>query len=167
MSGVLAIEGWASLYEEEDLNGDVVAPGAFALSLFGRRPGDVKLLWQHAAETPIGRWVNFEDRPKGLYARGEILLATRAGTEAAALVSGGVVDGLSIGYRAVRASRSHGRRRILEADLWEVSLVTFPMARGARIARVGAAAESLSLPAGDPAGLIAASVRRAAKILSA
>ncbi len=50
------------------------------------------------------------------------------------------MDGLSIGFRAVRA-RADGTLRILtEVDLWEVSLVTFPMLPGARLSVVAAAA---------------------------
>ena len=51
---------------------------------------------------------------------------------AGALARAGALDGLSIGFRAVRA-RKDGRLRVLsEVDLWEVSLVTFPMLPGAR-----------------------------------
>ena len=48
---------------------------------------------------------------------------------------GGALDGLSIGFRAVRAKNDpkSGVRRILEADLWEISVVTFPMLPDARI----------------------------------
>ena len=48
---------------------------------------------------------------------------------------GGALDGLSIGFRAVKAKSDpkNGVRRILEADLWEISVVTFPMLPDARI----------------------------------
>lgn len=41
----------------------------------------------------------------------------------------GALDGLSIGFRTVKARSDpkSGVRRILEADLWEISVVTFPM----------------------------------------
>lgn len=50
----------------------------------------------------------------------------------------GALDGLSIGFKAVRTRRdpTNGIRRILEADLWEISVVTFPMLPGARIETV-------------------------------
>jgi HK97 family phage prohead protease len=52
-----------------------------------------------------------------------------------ALLSAGALDGLSIGYRTVRAERDgKGRRLFTELELWEVSLVTFPMLREARVA---------------------------------
>ena len=46
------------------------------------------------------------------------------------------IDGLSIGYRTVRASPNPetGGRLLHEIDLWEVSLVTFPLLPTARAA---------------------------------
>jgi HK97 family phage prohead protease len=46
------------------------------------------------------------------------------------------VDGLSIGFRTVKATRDGrtGHRKLWEIDLWEISIVTFPMMDLARIA---------------------------------
>ena len=61
--------------------------------------------------------------------------------EAAALLEAGAIEGLSIGYRTVKATKDDGgRRRLQELELWEVSLVTFPMLPEAR---VGAKGETL------------------------
>jgi phage head maturation protease len=44
---------------------------------------------------------------------------------------------LSIGFKAVTASRDRqGLRRLQKIDLWEISLVTFPMQQGARVISV-------------------------------
>jgi len=45
------------------------------------------------------------------------------------------VDGLSIGFRADRFQRdaASGVRRLKKIDLWEISLVTFPMLPQARV----------------------------------
>jgi len=44
------------------------------------------------------------------------------------------VDGLSIGFRARRASkRADGVRELIDIELWEVSIVTFPMLPQARL----------------------------------
>lgn len=164
MTDLLPIEGWAAIYDEPDLNGDLVLPGAFSKSLAETGAASVKLLHQHAAESPIGRWLAFEERPTGLYARGELFLATRTARETAALVRGRIIDGLSIGFCAVRTQRANGARRIIEATLWEVSIVTFPMAPKARLVRVGAETATRN----DQQILAFADhVRRAAKILSA
>lgn len=161
MTPTLAIEGWAAIYDEVDLNGDVIAPGAFRNSLAKSGSLAVKLLYQHAAEQPVGRWLKFEERARGLYAVGELFLATQTAREAAELVRAGIVDGLSIGYRTRKASKANGARRILDADLWEVSIVTFPMAPKARLARIG------DQSAREPILAFADSVREAARILSA
>ena len=155
------IEGYAAIYDEVDLNGDVIAPGAFRASLARTGAFAVKLLYQHTAEQPIGRWLAFEERAAGLYARGELLLATRTARETAELIRARVIDGLSIGFRTVKAQKSNGARRISEAELWEVSIVTFPMAPKARLTRIGAA------PSIEPIMAFADSVRAAARILSA
>lgn len=48
---------------------------------------------------------------------------------------GGALDGLSIGYRTVRGrtDAKTGIRSLIEVDLWEISVVTFPMLPEARI----------------------------------
>ena len=48
--------------------------------------------------------------------------------EHALLLQAGAIDGLSIGYRTLRSEKAAGGQRLLhEIELWEVSLVTFPM----------------------------------------
>ncbi|MCB4379438.1 HK97 family phage prohead protease, partial [Synechococcus sp. MU1644] len=57
------------------------------------------------------------------------------GREAAELIGAGAIDGLSIGYRTVKATKNDkGQRLLTELELWEVSLVTFPMLPSARVA---------------------------------
>lgn len=131
-----AFSGYAALFGEPDQSGDVIAPGAFAASLARRALSgpSVKLLWQHDPSTPIGVWDEIREDSRGLYVSGRLALETQAGREAAALLAMGALDGLSIGYRAtVAESLPEGGRRLSEIDLWEISLVTFPMAPGARI----------------------------------
>ncbi|MFV0244902.1 MAG: HK97 family phage prohead protease [Qingshengfaniella sp.] len=130
------IEGYASLFGRVDQGGDVVAKGAYSASL--KRLADagrgVKLLWQHDPAQPIGLWDELREDDKGLYVKGRLLSEVARGREAAALIEAGAIDGLSIGYRTLKASRDEAGRRILnEVDLWEVSLVTFPMLPEARI----------------------------------
>jgi len=108
----------------------------YASSLKSLKTGGraVKMLWQHDPAQPIGVWDEvFEDK-KGLYVSGRILEDVRAGAEALALLRAGAIDGLSIGYRTVKASKSQdGGRSLKQLDLWEVSLVTFPMLPEARV----------------------------------
>ena len=48
------------------------------------------------------------------------------------------IDGLSIGYRTVRGrtDAKTGIRSLIEVDLWEISVVTFPMLPEARVEAV-------------------------------
>lgn len=133
-SGGAEIAGYASVFSEADQNGDVVAPGAFARSLRqltadGRR---IKMLWQHDPMQPIGVWESVAEDSRGLRVQGRLLTDVVRGAEAAALLSAGAIDGLSIGYRTIRAEKAGRGRRLIELDLWEVSLVTFPMLPNAR-----------------------------------
>ena len=131
----LAIEGYASRFWARDLNDDVAAPGAFAASLAKTGPGGVRMLYQHEADQPIGVWDAARENDVGLFVRGRIMDATARGRMAAALVRAGALDGLSIGFRTLKARPDQsGRLRVLTAvELWEVSLVTFPMLPGARL----------------------------------
>ncbi|MEQ1931160.1 MAG: HK97 family phage prohead protease [Parvularculaceae bacterium] len=136
MTHVATFGGYASLFNTPDRNGDIVSPGAFARAIKPHKLKDVKLLYQHRPEQPIGRWSKLEEDSRGLWAEGEIILSSAAGRECYSLLKGRALDGLSIGFKMMRAEKFHRNRRITEADLWEVSIVTFPMAPGARIAFV-------------------------------
>lgn len=132
----LAISGYASLFGLADQGGDVVAPGAYAGSLkaMRARQGKVKMLWQHDPSQPIGVWDEVREDSRGLWVAGHLLPDVAKAREAAALIAAGAVDGLSIGYRTKRATRDpKGHRLLTEIELWEVSLVTFPMQREARV----------------------------------
>lgn len=130
--------GYASLFGAEDLGRDVVERGAFAQSLLRRGAAGVRMLFQHDPAEPIGTWEDIREDARGLFVRGRLALGVARAREVHALMKQGALDGLSIGFRTVRASNSAkgGLRRILEADLWEISVVTFPMLPGARIAQV-------------------------------
>ena len=130
----LPIEGYASLFWTRDLNDDVTAAGAFAESLARSGAAGVKMLHQHDAGEPVGVWDEAAEDGRGLFVRGRILTATPRGRLVAALVRARALDGLSIGYRTVKARGDGARLRVLsEVDLWEVSIVTFPMLPGARL----------------------------------
>jgi HK97 family phage prohead protease len=93
------------------------------------------MLWQHDPSQPIGVWDEVVEDAKGLWVKGRLLDTIAKGREAAALIEVGAIDGLSIGYRTVRATKNtKGQRLLEELELWEVSLVTFPMLPSARVA---------------------------------
>ena len=130
------VEGYASLFGKTDQGGDIVQKGAYAASLkrLAARGGRVKMLWQHDPGQPIGVWDAVREDATGLWVKGRILTEVEKGREVAALVTAGAIDGLSIGYRTVKAERDgKGKRLLSELELWEVSLVTFPMLPEARV----------------------------------
>ncbi|MGB3689806.1 MAG: HK97 family phage prohead protease [Jannaschia helgolandensis] len=137
------IAGYASWFGVEDTGRDVVAAGAYCDSLArisaeGRR---VKMLWQHDPTCVIGVWDEVREDARGLFVKGRLLPGVEKAREAASLIEAGALDGLSIGYTVKRAGKdSQGRRLLKELELWEVSLVTFPMLPSAR---VGAKADPL------------------------
>jgi len=128
-SGV--ISGYAALFGERDKGGDIILPGAFAATLAAHKAagGAPAFLWQHDPGNPIGVWDEIEEDERGLRVRGRLLLDVPDGAKARALLKAGAVKGLSIGYRTVTAERGEagGTRMLKQVDLWEISLVTFPM----------------------------------------
>ena len=126
------ISGYASLFGAPDQSGDVVQAGAYAASLAKGR--GVKMLWQHDPAQPIGVWDEVREDAKGLWVKGRLLTDVAKGREAASLIAAKAIDGLSIGYRTLKARKDDaGQRRLTELELWEVSLVTFPMLPEARV----------------------------------
>ncbi len=147
-------EGYASLFGIPDLEKDVVEAGAFGASLEKRGIFGIKMLFQHDPGQVIGVWQDIYEDRRGLYVRGQLLLDVARAREIHALMQAGALDGLSIGFRTLRSRRDARTRtrRLLEVDLWEISVVTFPMQPGARIAHVktdigmAAHAEHVSVP---------------------
>jgi hypothetical protein len=75
---------------------------------------------------------------RGLKVRGRLLVEKAIGKEAHIDLKAGALDGLSIGYR-VKSDAYDGRRRarlLKELDLFEISLVPFPMNSEARVTAV-------------------------------
>lgn len=130
-----SFEGYASLFNREDLGRDIVLPGAFRDSLAARGPRGIKLLFQHDANQPIGVWTTLEEDGRGLYAQGRLMREVGRAREVMALMRAGALDGLSIGFKTVKARRDRatGVRRLEKIDLWEISVVTFPLLPEARI----------------------------------
>ena len=129
--------GYASLFETPDLSGDIVSAGAFEKSLKRRGASGVRMLFQHNPAEPIGTWTDIREDARGLFAAGRINADVARGREVLSLMRSGGLDGLSIGFSTVKSRReASGLRRLLEVDLWEISVVTFPMLPQARVAAV-------------------------------
>lgn len=140
--------GYASLFHREDLAGDVVMPGAFADSIRQRGVLGIKLLFQHDPAQPIGVWTVLREDARGLYVEGRLMPEVTKAREVHALMRAGALDGLSIGFRTVKArrDRASGLRRLEKVDLWEISVVTFPLLPEARVATMKATPFASALP---------------------
>jgi HK97 family phage prohead protease len=138
------IEGFGSVFGQEDAYGDVVVPGAFAASLAEHRAAGTMpaMLWQHRQDMPIGVWESMDEDQRGLRVKGRLEMDVAQAREAFALVKAGAISGLSIGFmtKEDEYDPKTNIRTVRAVDLWEVSLVTFPAAKSARVTRVKAAA---------------------------
>ncbi len=132
------VEGYASLFGAIDQANDMVMPGAFAESLRQRDIRRIPMLFQHDPAEPIGIWLELKEDWLGLRARGRLIPEVVRARELLALLRAGTADGLSIGFRTVRGRIDPKTRirRLHQVDLWEISLVTFPLLAGARVRAV-------------------------------
>ena len=95
------------------------------------------MLWQHDPNQPIGTWTVVREDKRGLYVEGKLAKGVAKASEVLELMRSGAVDGLSIGFKTIKAKAGTGGiRHIHEADLWEISVVTFPMLPSARVGQV-------------------------------
>jgi HK97 family phage prohead protease len=128
--------GYGSVYDVEDLGGDVVARGAFTKSL--QSNSKLPLLWAHDTREPVGT-ATASDSTYGLQISGQLLMGLPTAQKAYELLKAGVVRGLSVGYDAIKASSTpNGGRLLTEIKLWELSLCVFPMNTAAVITGVKA-----------------------------
>ncbi len=135
-SGVFS--GYASLFNQRDASGDIVMPGAFHQWLLRRPAEDIRMLFQHDPAEPVGTWLEVRETERGLYVLGRLNKNVQRARELLALLESGGIDGLSIGFKTVsaRKDKMSGARLLTKIDLWEISLVTFPMLDGARVSAV-------------------------------
>ena len=130
--------GYASVFGTVDDGGDIVMPGAFTKTLTARGRANIRLLFQHDPKDPVGVWARIAEDGFGLWVEGRLVPGVPRADALRRLIESRAIDGLSIGFRTVRATREpgSGHRRLHQIDLWEVSIVTFPMMDGARIAPI-------------------------------
>ncbi len=137
------IEGYASVFNVVDEQGDNVIPGAFkkAIEKFKSTNKMPKMLWQHDTKKPIGVWEEIEETEHGLFVKGRILLDLKYGREAWSLLKNKAIDGLSIGYKTTKRARGKNSSLLNDIDLLEISIVTFPACPDASVETVKADSE--------------------------
>jgi HK97 family phage prohead protease len=141
--------GYASVYGNKDLGNDIVAAGAFAKSL-AKNKGMVPILIDHTASIEKQAGINIEasEDERGLKVKGQLNLDTNAGKTVHALLKQagevGYKTGLSIGYSVsdFEWDDKNRVRTIKSADLWEYSVVVFPMNPKATVTAVKTILES-------------------------
>ena len=140
-------EGYGAVFGNVDSYGDVIAKGAFKATLRDwKKAGSLPpMLVQHGGwmmtdmdALPIGKWESMEEDDTGLRVKGRLInLDTERGKNIYGAMREGVLDGMSIGYRAkefVIGTKPEEPRRTLKAvELVELSVVTFPANGKARI----------------------------------
>ncbi len=153
--------GYGAAFNNIDAYGDVIVPGAFADFLSdansGKQPWP-SMLSQHGAMgltaddmTPVGVWQDLSEDGAGLRVTGQ-LADTPRGNEIYTLmrmIPRPAIDGLSIGYipkkYEPRSKPEDPRRRITQIDLIEISPVTFPANRNARVSSIKSIADMDSI----------------------
>lgn len=140
-------EGYGAVFGNVDSYGDVIAKGAFKATLRDwKKAGSLPpMLVQHGGwmmtdmdALPIGKWEAMEEDDTGLRVKGRLInLDTERGKNIYGAMREGVLDGMSIGYRAkefVIGTKPEEPRRTLKAvELVELSVVTFPANGKARV----------------------------------
>lgn len=131
-------EGYGSIFGNVDSYGEKVVPGAFVESLakHKREGSSVLMLWQHNPNEPIGVWEDLAEDAKGLWGKGHLILEVQKAREIHALMKRKAIGGLSIGYRESDTDQDGAVRVLKKLDLYEISPVSFPANRRARIEAV-------------------------------
>lgn len=144
------IEGYASVFKVVDSYREAVQPGAFINSLTKRKASGIRMLWQHNADEPIGVWTDLAEDQKGLYCKGRLLVQeSDIARKAHGLLKASALDGLSIGYREIKAEPDPDKQgvvNLLELDLREISIVTFAANDRARVETVKSILASGEMP---------------------
>lgn len=127
------ISGYASVFGILDSQNDVIVKGDFR-SVESR---NVKLLWQHDPNRPIGLVKSLSEDEYGLKFEAEINNKIEVGREASELIKQKAICGLSIGFSINSSSYNEkGMRVIDDVNLAEISVVTFPANKQAEITHV-------------------------------
>jgi HK97 family phage prohead protease len=134
-----SFEGILAVYNNVDLGGDSILPGAFTKTI-QEHGSEVPLLWQHDTHEPIGK-LTVTDSPDALLVKGQLLMDLPMAQKAYLLLKSQIIKGLSIGYDTIKKDTEAGVRKLKEIRLWEGSVVTFPMNQLAMVTAIKALRE--------------------------
>ena len=129
-----SFEGLLAVYNNVDLGGDLIEPGAFTKTIKDHG-NEIPLLWQHKTDEPIGM-LTLTDGPAALSVKGQLLMESPVAKSAYLLMKANIVRGLSIGFDTVKDAMDGAVRHLKEIRLWEGSIVTFPMNPAAMVTTI-------------------------------
>lgn len=137
------IEGYASVYYGTDSYGDTIVKGAFDDCVQSEEKP--KMFFNHERySVPIGKWEEVTADDKGLYVKGRLNLEVSQAKDVYSAVKAGDIDGFSV---CMMIDPAHYTLKD-ESDQWgggyiehvealpEISVVTFPADKAARIEKV-------------------------------
>ena len=126
------IKGYGAYYGNIDRGYDVIEQGAFA-----DIKRTVKMLYEHQSSKLLGTWDIVKEDSKGLLVEGNININTTLGRDVYELAKSGALSDMSVGFKTQDYEYDkQSIRRIKKAELFEVSLVSFPMNEKANILSV-------------------------------
>lgn len=123
--------GYAAVFNNVDLGGDVILPGAFTHAKT-TPDGQIRIALNHDLRQLAGK-AKFAQDSHGLRVEGQLSLGVSYVKDAYALMQDGVLNGLSVGFNILDGGAEweerDGRytRIISKAELWEFSIVPFGM----------------------------------------
>lgn len=124
------IEGYASVFGNVDLGGDVVMPGAFRKTLSRIKSGDVKYIDCHNVYEGTGAVIGVVREAKeddyGLWFRAAMSSVQRA-QDVRIKTKEGILNAISFGFDIIKDKMNEGSRQLLELKLWEISSVIWGM----------------------------------------
>lgn len=135
-----SFEGQLAVYNNVDLGGDAILPGAFTKTI-QERGSQIPLLWQHKSDEPIGT-LTLIDSATSLNVKGQLLMDLDLAKKAYILLKARVIKGMSIGFDTIKDNMENGVRQLKEVRLWEGSIVTFPMNEAAMVTSIKSAGGS-------------------------
>lgn len=122
-------EGYASVFNNTDSDGDIILPGAFKNAL-ASQTRKVAMFFNHRTwDLPVGKWDALEEDSKGLLVRGQLTPGHSGAADLKAAMQHGTVEGMSVGFSVSKDDYSMGTSgRIFKnvAALREISVCTFP-----------------------------------------
>lgn len=124
---VFEFKGYAAVFNNVDLQGDIIVKGAFEKSLSKKSPADIMVFYQHDVHSmPIGILKSIHEDEKGLFVDVQLPLKNTRSRDVAALIEVGGLRKFSIGFFVLDTEEKDGITLLKELDVFDVSVVNFP-----------------------------------------